>query len=314
MNIGAGMEAGPFRLPPLREVGLWSSAAALVLAAHLAVAYTLQALQPAEPPMEANEPALMIDLAPIAFSTPEAVEAEPVAEDVPVETVEPVDEVEEITEDEPETADIPEESEPVEPETAETAMAEQDVVEPEPVEPEPVEPEITAPEVAAVTPEVAVPLPQPRPEIVEPEKEQPVRKVERKTVEKPKREVAKAEPKAQPKAEPKAKPATKAVAASRAAKAPKVSPARWQSRLSAWLNRHKRYPRGARSRREEGVVNVSFAIDAAGVVVSARISRSSGNPELDQAALDMLRRASPVPAPPPGVARKIAVPVQFNLR
>lgn len=312
MNIGAGMEAGPFSPPPLREVGLWSSAAALVLAAHLAVAYTLQALQPAEPPMEANEPALMIDLAPIAFSTPEAVEAEPVAEDVPVETVEPVDDVAEVAEEEPETADILEVSEPVEPETTETALAKQDVVEPEPVEPEPVEPEITAPEVAAVPPEVAVPLP--RPEIVEPEKEQPARKVERKKVEKPKREVAKAEPKAQPKAEPKAKPPTKAMAASRAAKAPKVSPARWQSRLLAWLNRHKRYPRGARSRREEGVVNVSFAIDAAGVVVSARISRSSGNPELDQAALDMLRRASPVPAPPPGVARKIAVPVQFNLR
>jgi hypothetical protein len=36
---------------------------------------------------------------------------------------------------------------------------------------------------------------------------------------------------------------------------------------------------------------------------SARVARSSGNSELDEAALDMLRRASPVPAPPPGVGR-----------
>src|SRR5690606_11289798 len=112
-------------------------------------------------------------------------------------------------------------------------------------------------------------------------------------------------------------PSEKSSKSSKASRAPSVSPARWQSRVLAWINRHKRYPRGARSRREEGLVQVSFAINASGSVVSARIARSSGNAELDKAALDMLHRASPVPAPPPEIASgrmNLSVPVQFNLR
>lgn len=305
MSAYTEIEARPFALPPLREVGLWVVAAAFVLVAHVAIAYTFQALRPLDPPVEASEPALMIDLAPMPLTTPEAVETETVTEEVPEETLEPTD-------DTPEPAETVELDKPVEPETVEPQQAEPEVVEPQQAEPEVVEPELAAPEVAEVTPEVNVPLPEPRPLTKQPEKKQPERKAERKQVEKPapKKEVAKAEPKA----EPKAKPAARATASSKASRAPSISPARWQSRLSAWLNRHKRYPRGAKSRGEEGVVSVSFAISASGDVISARVSRSSGNSELDQAALDMLRRASPVPAPPPGVARKIAVPVQFNLR
>src|SRR5690606_19122506 len=89
---------------------------------------------------------------------------------------------------------------------------------------------------------------------------------------------------------------------SAASSAPRISPARWQSKVVAWLNRHKRYPSGARSRREEGSVNVSFTIDAGGRVLAARVARSSGNAELDQAAVEMVRRSSPVPAPPPQIA------------
>ncbi len=306
MTARAETGTGLFALPPLREVGLWTAAAAFVVFAHVAIAYTIQALRPLDPPVEANEPALMIDLAPISFSTPEAVEAEPVSEEVPQETAEPVDDVQETVEEQVETAEL---EKPVEPETAEPLLVEPETVEPEVAEPEIAEPELTAPEVTEVMPEVVAALPEPRPIIEEPQEKKPVRKAEpRKQVEKPapKKEVAKAEPKA--------KPAARASVASRAAKAPSISPARWQSRLSAWLNRHKRYPRGAKSRGEEGVVSVSFAINEAGVVLSARISRSSGNSELDQAALDMLHRASPVPPPPPGVSGKIAVPVQFNLR
>jgi protein TonB len=307
MSAYTEIEARPFTFPPLREIGLWAAAGLFVLATHLAIAYVIQALRPLDPLVEASEPALMIDLAPMPLTVPETVETETVTEEVPQETLEPAD-------DTPEPAETAELDKPVEPETVEPQQAEPEVVEPQQAEPEVVEPELTEPEIAeAVTPEVAVPLPQSRPEIKEPEKKQAERKVEpRKKVEKPapKKEVAKAEPQT----EPKAKPAARATVSSKASRAPSISPAKWQSRLSAWLNRHKRYPRGAKSRREEGVVSVSFAISASGDVLSARVSRSSGNSELDQAALDMLRRASPVPAPPPGVARKIAVPVQFNLR
>ncbi len=87
-----------------------------------------------------------------------------------------------------------------------------------------------------------------------------------------------------------------------------VSPATWQARLQGHLERHKRAPAGGGA----GVVGLAFGIDGAGNVTSARIVRSSGNAALDQAALAMVRRASPVPAPPPGVQRKIVVPVRFK--
>jgi protein TonB len=84
----------------------------------------------------------------------------------------------------------------------------------------------------------------------------------------------------------------------------------------SYLNRHKRYPRSSQSRREEGLAQVEFSIDPRGNVLSARVVRSSGFPELDQAALDMISRASPVPAPPPEIAQArmtLNLPVQFDL-
>lgn len=99
--------------------------------------------------------------------------------------------------------------------------------------------------------------------------------------------------------------------------APRVSPEKWQSKVLAWLKRHQRYPARAKSKGEEGTVQVAFTIDPSGRVTSSRVARSSGNPELDKAALDMLRRASPVPAPPKEIAKPsmpISVPVRFEQR
>jgi periplasmic protein TonB len=50
-------------------------------------------------------------------------------------------------------------------------------------------------------------------------------------------------------------------------------------------------------------------------VLSARLSRSSGDSVLDQEAVAMVFRASPVPAPPPEVNGSVIplnVPVRFN--
>jgi protein TonB len=80
------------------------------------------------------------------------------------------------------------------------------------------------------------------------------------------------------------------------------------------LERRKRYPSAARSNREEGTVYVRFRIDDSGNVLSVSLSRSSGYPTLDSAVLDMVRAASPVPAPPAGVNKTITAPVRFNLR
>jgi protein TonB len=93
-----------------------------------------------------------------------------------------------------------------------------------------------------------------------------------------------------------------------------VSPARWQSRLMAHLERRKRYPAGAKSRHEEGIVYVRFRIDETGKVLSASLARSSGFPELDDEVLSLVQRASPVPAPPPDVNRTVTAPVKFSRR
>lgn len=307
---------------------LWGTAAAAIVVAHIALVYAAETMRQAEdaggPP-----PALMIELSPIAFSPPVEQEAS-IPDIVEAERIDPVDDAETASEVEPRRVAelapedvVEEEAAPVARE-APVAEAEKPVVtnrlEPE-TDQEPLE-EIVPDTVEAVTPEVAAPLPQPRP-VVEAARE-PRRETADRPVEKTRKQ-AKREKKAAPAsraatmARVEAEPAPRA-AAQRSVESvarPRISPARWQAKLQSWLNRHKRYPAAARSRREEGRVQVSFTIDPNGRVTSSRVSRSSGNPALDAAALDMVRRASPVPPPPKEIAQahmKVAVPVDFNLR
>lgn len=93
-----------------------------------------------------------------------------------------------------------------------------------------------------------------------------------------------------------------------------ASPARWQSRLMAHLERRKRYPAGARRRGEQGTVYIRFRIDDSGNVLSVSLAGSSGFPDLDAEVLSLVRRASPVPAPPPGANKTITAPVRFSAR
>lgn len=82
----------------------------------------------------------------------------------------------------------------------------------------------------------------------------------------------------------------------------------------AWLEKHKEYPPRARMRREEGIVVLYFVIDRQGGVLESRVEESSGRALLDRAALDMLERASPLPALPedmPQARLEMLVPVQF---
>ena len=87
--------------------------------------------------------------------------------------------------------------------------------------------------------------------------------------------------------------------------------------LLAWLEQHKEYPRRAQARRQEGVVRLFIAVGRDGTVLEARIEQSAGHKLLDQAALDMLKRAAPLPHPPdtlPGDRVEIVVPVHFFLK
>lgn len=89
---------------------------------------------------------------------------------------------------------------------------------------------------------------------------------------------------------------------------------RWQSRLMAHLERHKRYPVSSRRRREQGIAHVRFRIDPAGTVLAADLVRSSSFDGLDGEAVALVMRASPVPAPPPGTNGLITVPIRFSVR
>ena len=87
----------------------------------------------------------------------------------------------------------------------------------------------------------------------------------------------------------------------------------WHKALMAHLNRAKRYPAGGGRRAAEA--SIFFTLDRRGHVVSYNVKRSSGHPAFDDAALAMMKRADPVPAPPPIIADdglSFEVPVQFR--
>ncbi|MCL2891676.1 energy transducer TonB family protein [Brenneria tiliae] len=98
------------------------------------------------------------------------------------------------------------------------------------------------------------------------------------------------------------------------ASAASATSAKWQARLMAHLERRKKYPSGARARGEVGTVFIRFSIDDAGNVLDAQLARSSGFAELDREVLALVRRASPVPAPPAGMPHAITAPVRFSVR
>ncbi len=90
---------------------------------------------------------------------------------------------------------------------------------------------------------------------------------------------------------------------------------RWTSKISVLLERNKRYPKGARDNRENGVVQVSFSIDRKGRLISSAVRQSSGYGLLDEEALAILRRAQPFPPIPPEVSGErisITVPIRFD--
>lgn len=91
----------------------------------------------------------------------------------------------------------------------------------------------------------------------------------------------------------------------------------WQSRLLGHLEGFRRYPARALRQRQEGVTYLRFSVDRRGGIGAVRLERGSGSDLLDAEALDVVRRAQPVPAPPPeieGDPVEVVVPVQFRLR
>lgn len=295
------------------ELALWTGASLAVLTAHVGAAAWLLREQPvvassAEPPA-----AIMIELAP-----------EPVAEQVEEQEISP-DAVEsaaleETPIEEPIKPEEPVEPEVTPPEPIEEVVPEEvveEVVEPDPVIPEEeIDPIQELVETQLENVEVPIPVTRPPP---------PKTEVVKKDVPKKKEVVKKEEPKKQKivqtqkesvKGQVQVEKSSKTAASqtARGSSASSISPAKWQSRLAAYLERRKRYPNGAKSRREEGIVSVQFTIDSSGNVLNSRIVGSSGYPELDGEILSLLKRVSPVPAPPPDANRTVTAPFRFNIR
>lgn len=86
--------------------------------------------------------------------------------------------------------------------------------------------------------------------------------------------------------------------------------------LLDWLGRHRDYPRAARLRRQEGTPRIALTLDRSGRLLGLELREASGHDLLDQAALEMARRAAPFPPPqlPPGSEKAtFIIPVQFHL-
>lgn len=268
----------------------WGVAALVIAGAHGTAGWMIATWQPAEAAAGAQPAAVMIELAPLA-----------VAPETPQQDIAPGPEM---VESEPE----PPPPEPV---------AEQPREPEPPPEPAPVavpEPDIKIPELPPLPDAAAVLSPPPKQEPPPPPKEvkkQPPPKPKvvqrRKPVnpDKPRSEQSSA-PTAQAQiAQRTAAPASGASSASPAATA------NWRGTLIAHLNRFKRFPNGA----NPGTAQVAFSIDRGGRVLSARLVRGSGDSALDEEAVAMIRRASPVPAPPDGLGGgsvSLSVPIRFS--
>lgn len=271
----------------------WVLAAAFVLLVHSGIALAVAQWPKPEPPAGEPPAAIMIELSPL-----------PVAPEVPLQEVAVGVQQEMMTETAPDDA----KAEQVE----EKPAPEIEPAKTEPLEelpPVPVEREIEMPEVPKIETADAVldipPPPPPKPEKVE-KKSEPKKKVEKK----------KTKPKRKSVAQSTSAPKPIVAARSRANAAPSsgigasMSIATWRGSVMAHLNRHKRYPGGG-----GGTSSVAFTVDGSGRVLSARLIRSSGSAVLDQEAVALARRASPVPAPPPNIGRGnilLTVPVRFS--
>jgi len=84
--------------------------------------------------------------------------------------------------------------------------------------------------------------------------------------------------------------------------------AEWGRQLSAYLERHKRYPKVRAAKNAK--VKVSFEIDRLGKVLTVAVLVSSGDPLFDEAAVSMIRRSDPLPKPPPAQADET---LRYNL-
>ncbi len=110
-----------------------------------------------------------------------------------------------------------------------------------------------------------------------------------------------------------ARPAAGATSAAARAAAERA----YLAELQRAISRHQRFPEEARQRRKTGVATVAFVVTADGRITQARIAKSSGDADLDQAAvaaLNRLGRFKPIPAASGRASWPMRVPIRFDFR
>ncbi len=173
------------------------------------------------------------------------------------------------------------------------APSEAPVADPAPPPPmTPAEPEKVAPSA-----ELA---PAPKPDTILTSPPKPAPRPPEKTAKPPPKPAVKREPPTSPTAvtHTQSAPNSDRLAAQAASGASSLSAGNWRGQVSAQLNRHKPNLGPGEG---QGSVTVFFTIDRRGRVLSSRVTQSSGSAALDQKALEMIQRSSPLPAPPPEV-------------
>ena len=90
----------------------------------------------------------------------------------------------------------------------------------------------------------------------------------------------------------------------------------YSSLLANAIAKYKQYPKIAQMRGWQGTVIADLEIDSKGTVISIKIKKSSTYEVLDNEALEMIKKASPFPAPPESLRGKnfnVLVPISFKL-
>src|SRR5437879_506427 len=91
----------------------------------------------------------------------------------------------------------------------------------------------------------------------------------------------------------------------------------YKKRLVEHLNTFKQYPASAGARHASGETLVTFSVDREGKITSSSVVRSSGEIDLDQASLEMLIRAQPLPPFPADMSntpQRFTMPVIFRAK
>ncbi|ENE8491454.1 TPA: energy transducer TonB [Campylobacter jejuni] len=93
----------------------------------------------------------------------------------------------------------------------------------------------------------------------------------------------------------------------------------YQALLMAHLTKFKKYPQEAIMQKQEGVVRIRVSIDESGNVLSKELKKSCPYVALNDEALSLFKRASPLPKPPKEMLKNgdkisFVMPIDYNIK